>query len=100
MRRYPKTLILPVLFLIFYIPLFLALFQCYCLSDADFFGSPAFEAPDLLSEPTCSLGNDKFFVFCDHLDLLFISDHNIFRQLPVISFQIYSSDLTTDILRC
>ena len=99
MRRYPRFLILLAPVFIIYISLFFALFQYYCLSDADFLGSPAIEAPDLLSQPSCSLGNDKFFVLSSHHNLL-ISDGNIINQLAVISFQISSLDLTTHILRC
>jgi hypothetical protein len=99
MRRHPKFLILLAPFFIIGISLFFALFQCYCLADADFFGSPAIEAPDLLSQPSCSLGDDKFIMLCSHHHLL-ISYENILRQLAAISFHISSFDLTTHILRC
>jgi hypothetical protein len=99
MRRHPRFLILLAPFFIIYFSLFFALFQCYCLSDADFLGSPAIEAPDLLSQPSCSLGDDKLFVLTSHHTVL-ISDADIFKQLAVISFQISSLDLTSHILRC
>jgi hypothetical protein len=99
MRRHPRFLILLAPFFIIYFSLFFALFQCYCLSDADFLGSPAIEAPDLLSQPSCSLGDDKLFVLISHHTVL-IADVDIFKQLAVISFQISSLDLTSHILRC
>ena len=99
MRRHPRFLILLAPFFIISISLFFALFQCYCLSDADFFGSPAIEAPDLLSQPSCSLGDDKFFALISHHNIL-ISDKNILKQFAAISFRISSLDLTTHILRC
>ena len=100
MKRYPKILLLFALFFIFYVPLFFAFFQCYCLSDADFFGSPQFEAPDLLSEPSPSLSDSKFVLFIGNYDSSFILDTNIFDHLPVIAFQILQLDPTTPVLRC
>jgi len=100
MRRYPKILILLVSFFIFYIPLFFALFQCYCLSEADFLGSAEFEAPDLLSQPSCSLSESKILLFTANYDLLFILNNNIFDHLLVISFQTYPVDPTSHVLRC
>jgi len=100
MRRYPKILILLALFFIFYVPLFFAFFQCYCLADADFFGSPQFEAPDLLSEPSPSLSDSKFLLFIANYDSSFFLDINIFDHLPVISFQILHLDSRTQVLRC
>ena len=99
MRRHPRFVILLAPFFIIYISLFFALFQCYCLSDADFLGSPAIEAPDLLSQPSCSLGDDKLFVLSSYHNFL-TSDENILKQLDVISSQIPSLDLTNHILRC
>jgi hypothetical protein len=99
MKRHPKFLILLTPFFIIFISLFFALFQCYCLTDADFLGSPAIEATDLLSQPSCSLGDDKFFVFNNQHHLL-ISYENILKQLAVISLHISSFDRTTHILRC
>ena len=99
MRRSPRFLILLAPFFIISVSLFFALFQCYCLSDADFLGSLAIEAPDLLSQPSCSLGDDKLFVLSGHHNLL-PSDENIFKQLDVISSRIPSLDLTIHILRC
>ena len=100
MRRYRKMLILPALFFIFYVPLFFAFFQCYCLSDADFFGSPQFEAPDLLSEPSPSLSDSKFNLFIADYDSSFILNTNIFDRLPTIAFQILHLDPRTPVLRC
>jgi hypothetical protein len=100
MRRRPKILIFVASLLIFFIPLFFALFQCYCLSDGDFFASPGFEGDDLLSLPSCSLGNVKFLVFSGYYHFLFLLDNNIFEQLHPILFQISSLDPTSRILRC
>lgn len=100
MRRYPKLLILLATLFIFYVPLFFALFQCYCLAEADFFGSPEFEAPDLLSEPSCSLSDSKLLIFTVDYDSSFILDTNIFDHLPIISFQILHLDLRAQVLRC
>jgi hypothetical protein len=99
MRRYPRFLILLAPFFVIYISLFFALFQCYCLSDADFLGPPAIEASDLLSQPSCSLGDDKFFALSSH-HIVLISDADIFKKLAVISFPISSLELTSHILRC
>jgi hypothetical protein len=99
MRRQSKILILLAPFFIICISLFFGLFQCYCLTDADFLGSPAIEATDLLSQPSCSLGDDKFFALNSHHNLL-ISYENILKQLAAISFHISSFDLITHILRC
>ena len=100
MRRYPKILIPLASFFIIYVPLFFALFQCYCLSEADFFGSPEFEASDLLNQPSCSLGDSKFLLFTAGYHSSFILDGNIFDPLPVISFQIFLHDLKPHVLRC
>ena len=100
MIRYPKKLILLASFFIFYVPLFFALFQCYCLSEADFLGSPELEAPDVLNQPSCSVSDSKFLLYTADYDSLFILDGNIFDRLPVISFQIFLLDLTPHILRC
>ena len=99
MRRYPKILILLAFFFIFYVPLFFALFQCYCLSEADFFGSPEFEASDLLSQPSCSLSDSKFLIFTADYDSSFILN-NIFDYSPTISFQILQLDPRSPVLRC
>ena len=100
MRRYPKILILLAFFFIFYVPLFFALFQCYCLSEADFFGSPEFEASDLLSQPSCSLSDSKFLLFTADYDSSFILETNIFDHSPLISFQTLHLDLRAEVLRC
>jgi len=100
MIRYLKRIILLVSFFIFYIPLFFAFFQCYCVSEADFLGSVEFEAPDLLSQPSCALNESKFLLSTAYYDLLLILNNNIFDHLPVISFQTYPLDLTTHVLRC
>ena len=100
MNRHQRILILLASFFIFYFPLFFALFQYYCLSDADFFGSPAFEAPDLLSQPACSLGNDKFLVFNGHHDLISILHNWFFEQSLLILFRTLSFDPASVILRC
>ena len=99
MKRHPKFLIFLTPFFIICISLFFALFQCYCLTDADFLGSPAIEAADLMSQPSCTLGDGKFFVLNSHHNLL-ISYENIYKQLAAVSFHISSFDLTTHILRC
>jgi len=100
LRRHPKILPFLTLFLAIYIPLFFMLLLCYCLLDADFLGSPSFEAPDLMSEPTCSLGGDKLFAFSIHYDLATILNEKFFDPYPPVSFHISSFDLTNDILRC
>ena len=100
MIRYPKQLMLLASFFIFYVPLFSALFQCHCLSEADFLGSPEFEAPDVLSQPACSLGDSKFLPYTADYDSLFILDGNVFDRLPAISFQIFLLDLKPLVLRC
>ena len=100
MRRHRKAFFWSASFFVVFIPLFFGLFLCYCLSDADIFGSPAFEAPDLMSEPACSLGNDKFLAFSGQYDVGSILPDKFFDQLPPVSFQISSLDLTNDILRC
>ena len=100
MKRHSQIVILLVIFFIFYFPLFFALFQYYCLSDADFFGSPAFEAPDLLSQPACSVGSDKFLVFNGHHDLISILYNRCFGPSPLLSFQTFSFDPTSIVLRC
>ena len=100
LRHHPKILPLLAIFLAIYIPLFFMLSLCYVLSDADFFGSPAFEAPDLMSEPACSPGQDKFFTLNVHYDLLSVLNSEFFERFPPISFQIDSFDLTNAILRC
>jgi hypothetical protein len=100
MRRRPRILILLAPFFIIYIPLFFALSLCYCLSDADFFGPAAFEALDPLSEPACSLGDEKLLVFSGHHDLISILHSWFYEQPPFISFQISSFDPASVILRC
>jgi len=100
MRRHSKAFFGSASFFVVFIPLFFVLFLCYCLSDADIFGSPAFEAPDLMSEPACSLGNEKFLVMTDPQDLRSVLHYRFFHQFPPVSFQISSLDLTNDILRC
>ena len=101
MKRRPKLLILLASFFIFYVPLFFGLFQCYCLSEADLFASPAFEGPDLLSMPSGSLGNNKFFVLLSSLhDSLFIPDSTAFRRLLIIPSQICYLEVKPRILRC
>ena len=100
MRRHPKLLVLLASFFIIYVPLFFALFQCYCLAEADFFGSAEFEAPDLLSQPSCSLSDSKFLIFAVDYNSSFIWDTNIFNHLPIISFQILHLDPRAHILRC
>ena len=100
MRRYPKILILLVSFFIFYIPLFFALFQCYCLSEADFLGSAEFEAPDLLSQPSCSLSESKSFLLSADHDSLFISKDDFLNLLRGTSLRIPSPYLMTHVFRC
>ena len=100
MKRYSRTTILLASFLILYVPVFFGLFECYCLSDADFFGPAAFEALDLLSEPACSLGDGKLVVFSGHDDLISILHSWFFEQPPFISFQISPFDPASFTLRC
>jgi hypothetical protein len=100
MRLHPRVLIVLAAFFIIYIPLFFALSLCYCFSDADFFGPAAFEALDLLSEPACSLGDEKLVVFSGHHDLISILHSWLFEQPHFISFQISSFDPASVILRC
>ena len=101
MRRRPKILVLLASFLIFYVPLFFGLFQCYCLSEADLFASPAFEEPDLLSMPSCSPNNDKFFaLFSPLYDSLSIPDDSFFDRFFIIPSQMTYREVTAEILRC
>ena len=101
MKRNPKLQSGVALGFVFFLPLFLAFFQFYCLWDADFLGSPMYEAPDLLSQPSFPVGSGKFIVFDVHQDLISIFFHNwFFEQSLPISFQISSFDLTSIILRC
>ncbi len=87
-------------FLVFFFPLFLGLFQFYCLWDADFLGSPTYEAPDLLSQPSLPVGSGKFIVFAAYQDVTSILRSSFFEQSFPISFQISSFDPTSVILRC
>ncbi len=100
MRRRPKRLLLLAAFFIVYIPVFLMLSLCYCLLEADFFDSPAFEAPDLMSEPASSPGHDKSLALSVHYDLVSVLNSNPLDRFPPVSLRIPSFDLTTDILRC
>ena len=100
MIRYPKKLMLLASFFILFIPLYFALFQCHCLSEADFLGSPEFEVPDVLSQASCSVNDSKLLLYTADYDSLFILDGNIFDPLPVISFQTHPLALTTYALRC
>lgn len=99
-KRYSKIQIFSALFFVFFFPLFLAFFQFYCLWDADFLGSPMYEAPDLLSQPPSPVGKIKVFVLACHVDSLFIPDSNIFRQPLIIPSLITYLEVTTSILRC
>ncbi len=100
MKRFQGIPTVLALFLIVYVPLFFSLSLCNYLSDADVFAPPAFEAPDLLSEPACSLGNEKFVVSYDYQGLIFNLNNDSFDRFLILSFQIPSLDLTTAVLRC
>ena len=100
MSRYRKAQIVLGSFFVLYVPLFFGLFLCYCLAEADFLGSPAFEAPDLLSQPSCGLGKVKFSVSSSPLDFSLMLDNNISNPLAEISFRISSFDPVPHVLRC
>jgi len=99
-KHYSKIHILSALFFVFFFPLFFAFFQFYCLWDADFLGSPMYESPDLLSQPSCAAGKAKLFILTCHVDPSFIPDSNIFWQALVIPSLIPYLEITTPILRC
>jgi len=99
-KHYSGIQIFAALFFVFFLPLFFAFFQFYCLWDADFLGPPMYESPDLLSQPPCPAGKMKILVFACHVDSSFIPDSNIFRQPFIILSQISHPELTTPILRC
>ena len=100
MKHYSRILIGVAVFFIFFFPLFSAFFQFYCLWDADFLGSPQYEAPDILSMPSPSIGHHKFFVFSVDRVSFFIPNTNIFQQPFPIAFQLSYPEVTTQILRC
>ena len=100
MKRYSKTKILLALFFILYVPAFWGLFEFYCLSDADIFGSASFEEPDLLSESACSSGNAKFVIFDSDHDSVSILYNWFFQRPRSMLLQIPSLDAGSEILRC
>jgi len=100
MKRHSRILAAVAVFFIFFFPLFFAFFQFYCLWDADFLGSPQYEAPDILSMPSPSIGHHKFFVFSVDRVSFFIPDTTIFQQSLSIAFQLFHPEATTQILRC
>jgi len=86
--------------LIICIPVAFTFFHYYSLSIADFLSSELkLEARDQISLST--VADDKFKTFgLTGLNHLFSFDHNIFEQLPVISFQRSIPGQTTFTLRC
>jgi hypothetical protein len=101
MKRHSKTKVLLASLCVLYVLVGFTLFQCYCLSEADFFSSSSFEAPDVLSILSCSLDDKSLFVFVGSIYSLFVLDHKIFLNgLRVTSVQMPSAYLLTSVFRC